>query len=113
VDHNIIELTDQNYRSVVAQHPLVFVDCWAEWCQPCLALNPLFDALANEFAGRIKIAKLNVVENEYLIKEYELNGLPAFLVFKDGEFLSKYPYMIFSMNPDVLIRKAMNDLVEE
>jgi len=109
----IVEFSDDNYKEVLDQHSLIFVDCWAEWCQPCLALNPLFDKLAEEFTGKLTIAKLNVDESPVLREKYDISGLPAFLVFESGKFLTKYPWMFFSLHPEVTLRKAMTDLLDE
>lgn len=63
----------------------VLVDFWAEWCRPCLALNPTLEELAEEFDGRATIAKVNVDEERGLGAMFQVMSIPALLIFKDGE----------------------------
>jgi len=62
----------------------VLVDFWAEWCGPCKVLSPILDEIANEYDGRITIAKVNVDENVQIPPKYGIRGIPTMLLFKDG-----------------------------
>ena len=61
------------------------VDFWAEWCGPCKALGPTIDALSDQYAGRVKVFKLNVDENPDLAMKYQITSIPAMKVFNKGE----------------------------
>ena len=62
----------------------VLVDFWAEWCGPCKVLSPILDEIANEYDGRVTIAKVNVDENTQIPPKYGIRGIPTMLLFKDG-----------------------------
>ena len=66
----------------------VLVDFWAPWCGPCKMLTPTIDALAVEFAGRVKVAKVNVDDNQELAVKYGIRGIPTVMVFKNGQPVS-------------------------
>jgi thioredoxin 1 len=82
---NIVQLTTDTFASEVTQSPIpVLVDFWAEWCGPCRALAPTLDQLATELAGQIKIAKVNVDENQELAAKFKVRQIPTLLVFVGG-----------------------------
>jgi len=62
----------------------VLVDFWAEWCGPCKVISPILDEIANEYDGRVTIAKVNVDENTQIPPKYGIRGIPTMLLFKDG-----------------------------
>lgn len=62
----------------------VLVDYWAEWCGPCKAMAPLLEELAKEYGGKLKIAKVNVDENQQLAKKYNIKAIPTLILFKEG-----------------------------
>ncbi|MFI5079325.1 MAG: thioredoxin, partial [Vicinamibacteria bacterium] len=80
--------TDANFEQTVlkAQAP-VLVDFWAEWCGPCRMIGPTVDQVATELAGQAVIGKLNVDENPAVTGRYSIRGIPALLVFKDGQLV--------------------------
>ncbi len=83
---NVVELTETGFETEVRQAPgLVLVDFYAPWCGPCRMLAPLLDQLAAEFAGRIKFAKVNVDHAPTLAEDYQITGVPALLLFRNGQ----------------------------
>ncbi len=82
----IVHVTDDNFESEVLQSSEpVLVDYWAEWCGPCKMIAPVLDEIANEYEGRVKIAKLNIDDNPNTPPRYGIRGIPTLMLFKDGE----------------------------
>ena len=91
VDHDCpISVTDMTFGQEVLSHAgAVLVDCWAPWCGPCRMVGPILDQLAQEYAGRLKIAKLNVDENPLTASRYGIQSIPTLLLFKAGEQVNR------------------------
>ncbi|MGL9719224.1 thioredoxin TrxA [Symbiopectobacterium sp.] len=82
----IIHLTDDSFETDVLQaEGATLVDFWAEWCGPCKIIAPILDEIADEFEGRITVAKLNIDENPATAPKYGIRGIPTLLLFKNGE----------------------------
>ena len=83
---NIITLTQENFSEEVLKSPTpVLVDFWAQWCNPCRALTPILDELADEYDGRIKIGKVNIDDQQALAAEYGVRAIPTLLLFNQGQ----------------------------
>jgi thioredoxin 1 len=83
---DLTHVTDDTFENEVLKAPLpVLMDLWAPWCGPCRAIAPIVDELANEYAGRLKIVKMNVDDNPRTPSRYGVRGIPNLIVFKDGE----------------------------
>ena len=81
-----VEITDASFESEVIEAPVpVVVDCWAPWCGPCKTMGPVLDTLASEYRGRVKIAKLNVDENQGTASRFSIMSIPTLLFVKDGK----------------------------
>ncbi len=98
-----IHLTEQNFEQEVLKSEIpVLVDFWAEWCGPCRMIGPTIEELAEEFAGRAKIAKLNVDEAQQLAMKYNVMSIPTLLFIKDGEVVDQ---VIGVVSKDHLVKK--------
>jgi thioredoxin len=86
-----ITVTDQSLPSELssAGSKPVLVDCWAPWCGPCRMIAPVMDQLAAESGGRYVVAKLNVDENPLTANQFHIDGIPAMLIFKNGQLVDK------------------------
>ena len=88
---NIITVTQQTFKSTVVESDLpVLVDFWAQWCQPCLRMNPTLEELAEEMDGRAVVAKVNVDAERALAAMFQVMSIPALMVFKDGKKVAEF-----------------------
>lgn len=82
--------TDANFEAEVLQSDkLSVIDFWAPWCGPCIALGPTIETLAEEYAGKVNIGKVNVDENPNISSEYRITSIPCVLFIKNGEVVDK------------------------
>jgi thioredoxin 1 len=87
---HIQTFTDGNFDSdVLKASTPVLVDFWAEWCGPCRALGPSIDALAGDYAGKVRVGKLNVDDNPSVTMKYMVRGIPTVMLFKGGELVDQ------------------------
>jgi thioredoxin 1 len=85
VSDKIIHLTDDTFETeVVNSDKPVLVDYWADWCGPCKMIAPILDEIADEYADRVKITKLNIDENPATPPKYGIRGIPTLMLFKGG-----------------------------
>ena len=85
MSNNIVYVSDQSFEEdVLKVDGAVLVDFWAEWCGPCKMIAPILDEIADEYSGRVKVAKLNIDENPATPPKYGIRGIPTLMLFKNG-----------------------------
>jgi thioredoxin len=95
-----IELTDATFQDTVKRSQLLVVDFWAPWCAPCRWVSPILDQLAKEHSGKVTFAKLNVDENPVVPSQFQIEGIPTILIFKNGSMV------------DAIVGAAAKDFIE-
>jgi thioredoxin 1 len=87
---HILQVTDANFDQEILQSPVpALVDFWAAWCAPCKMIGPIVEELAEAYKDRLKVAKMNVDDNVNTPARYGIRGIPALLVFKNGELVDQ------------------------
>ena len=87
---NVKELTDENFESEVLKSEVpTLVDFWAVWCGPCKQIAPTVEALANEYKGRVKVAKMDVDHHQVVPQSYGVRSIPTLLIFKSGKVVEQ------------------------
>jgi thioredoxin 2 len=101
-------VTDVSFEEDVLRAPIpVLLDCWAHWCGPCRTLAPVVEALAGDYAGRIRVAKLNVDENPRVAARYAIQGIPTLLLFESGHLRDR----LVGVQPRVVLDARLESLL--
>jgi len=83
---NLIHVTDADFAQEIEQHPgVVLVDFWATWCGPCQMVAPIVEQIAKDYDGKVKVAKVDVDENQRITTRFNVRSIPSILFFKDGK----------------------------
>jgi len=103
---SIINITNDNFESEVlkAEQP-VLVDFWAEWCGPCKMIAPILEQVADEYKGRLTLAKLDVEENQNIAMQYGVRSIPTLMLFKGG--------VVEAQHVGMLSKEQLSQLLEE
>ena len=81
---NVVEFTDANFDKE-ASEGLVLVDFWAPWCGPCRMVGPVVESLSDDYAGKVKVGKLNVDDNQKVAMSFRVMSIPTVILFKNGD----------------------------
>jgi thioredoxin 1 len=104
----VMAFTDANFDQEVLQSDIpVLVDFWATWCAPCKAIAPLVDTVADEYAGKIKVGKVNVDENQATPGKFGVRGIPTLILFKGGIVVDQIVGAVPKSQLDALLAKAL------
>lgn len=88
---NVTEFTDQNFEQEVLKSPVpVLVDFWAEWCMPCRMLAPTIEKLAKDYAGKVKVGKVDTDANRDTALKFSISNIPTVILFKDGQAAQRF-----------------------
>lgn len=88
---NLVDLTDQNFDQEIAQFQgVALVDFWAEWCMPCKMLAPTIEELANEYAGRLKVGKMDTDASRQVSMKFGISAIPTLILFRGGQMVKKF-----------------------
>jgi len=86
VSENITHINDSDFeQEVLNSDSPVLVDYWAEWCGPCKMIAPILHEIADEYAGRLKVTKMDIDQNTETPRQFSIRGIPTLMIFKDGQ----------------------------
>lgn len=106
----VIEITDQNFEEEVLKSDLpTEVDFWAPWCGPCMMVSPIYDKLAEEYAGSFKFCKINVDENPQTAMGYQIRSIPMQMFFFKGQMVDH----ILGAVPEDMIRAKVEEIIKK
>jgi thioredoxin 1 len=107
-EEKISSLSDADFEAeILKSETPALVDFWAPWCGPCRVLGPLVEELAQQYSGRIKVAKMNVDENPITPGKYGIRGIPTLIAFKEGEVVDQIVGAVPKGNIEALIKKTL------
>lgn len=87
---NVLELADSNFEQEILSGGVALVDFWAEWCMPCKMLTPTIEEVADDYAGTIKVGKVDTDNNRDISMKFGISAIPTVIIFKDGEMVKKF-----------------------
>lgn len=103
----VLHLSDADFESTIAGNKPVLIDFWAEWCQPCRRIGPIVDELAEEYDGRVTVAKVNIDEHQGAANKFGVQSIPTLMIFKDGQLAER----ITGAVPKDKLVEALNKVV--
>lgn len=85
----ILHVTDSSFEDeVLKSEQVVILDFWAEWCGPCKMIGPILEELAEQYKGKLTVAKINIDDNQGTPQTYGVRGIPTLIIFKDGDVVA-------------------------
>ena len=104
----IVNVTDASFENdVLKSSEPVLIDFWATWCGPCRAIAPVVEQLAGEYAGKVKVAKVNIDENPKVPTQYDVRSIPTLLMFKGGKVVGQIVGAVPKPKIEELLKKAL------
>ena len=104
----LFHATDGNFEPEILKSDVpAMVDFWAPWCGPCHVIAPVIEELAKEYAGRLKVAKMNVDKNPATPSRYGIRGIPTVIIFKDGQVFDQIVGAVSKSKVEDMIKKAL------
>jgi thioredoxin 1 len=104
MSENIQEVNETNFKTVVLESDIpVLVDCWAPWCMPCRAQQPILEKVADELQGKVLITSLNIEENRKAAYRLNIHSIPTLVIFDEGEEIRRF----FGLQKADSLTKAM------
>jgi thioredoxin 1 len=103
----VVDIGQDGFDAYVKANPRLVVDCWAAWCGPCRMMGPIIDKLAQDHAGKVAFAKLNVDENQRLAQAYRVMAIPTLLFFKDGKVVDQIVGVVPKDEINEVIKKKL------
>ena len=105
---NVVNFDSGNWETEVTNSDLpVLVDFWAPWCGPCKMIGPIVEELATEFAGKVKVGKVNVDDNQQLAGQFGIRGIPTVMLFKGGQTVNSF----VGLRSKDDLASALNDVI--
>lgn len=105
---NLTELSDASFEAEILQSPTpALVDFWAPWCGPCRVVGPIVEELAQQYQGRIKVAKMNVDNNPVTPGKYGIRGIPTLILFKNGEAVDQIVGAVPKGQIEAMLQKVL------
>ena len=106
---NLHEFTDSNFEAEVVQSGTpVLVDFWAEWCGPCKMIGPVVEEIAGDYAGKVKVGKMDVDRNNQVAMRYGIRSIPTLLVFNNGEVVDQVIGNVGKESIESMLDKALS-----